>query len=111
MTRYLICLGLLLGAAGSIQVQAQTPPTSQASIPGKGKFMGVITKIDVAKQVLGLKTQSGKSIMVKATAKTKITVAGQPAKFSDLSVGSKARVRGKFDKKKKVVIAAGIATK
>lgn len=111
MTRYLLCMALLFGAAGSIQEQAQAVPTTEASIPGKGKYMGVIGKIDATKGVLGMKTKSGKSLMVKATAKTKVIIAGKPAKFSDLAVGDKILVKGKLDKKKKGVIAAVIASK
>jgi hypothetical protein len=111
MTRHLLCLALLFGATASVQEQAQAVTTTQASIPGKGKYMGVIAKIDATKGVLGMKTKSGKPLMVKATAKTKVVIAGKPAKFSDLAVGDKILVKGKLDKKKKVVIAAVIASK
>jgi hypothetical protein len=111
MTRYLICLGLIFGAVGATHEQAQAVPTTQASIPAMGKYMGVIAKIDAAKGVLSLKTKSGKSLMVKGTAKTKVVIAGKAAKFSDLAVGDKVMVKGKLSKKKKVVIAASIVSK
>ena len=63
-----------------------------------------------------MKVKPGKSVMVKATSKTKVLIGGQVATFADLAVGDKLFVEGKLDKqkknkKKKVVVASLIKAK
>lgn len=120
MNRLFLFLPLALGAVGTLQEQAQALPTGEpsleASLAFADKFTGQITKIEASKSVLFMKVKPGKSVMVKATDKTKVVIGGQVATFADLAVGDKLFVEGKLDKqknnkKKKVVVASLIKAK
>ncbi|HEX6799710.1 MAG TPA: DUF5666 domain-containing protein [Ktedonobacterales bacterium] len=110
--RWLVAIGaalaLAIAIAGGVAFAAhQNTPSTAASppasvnIPAPQKQNTVYTVVSVsgttisATQGSGASASAGSSVTITTSAKTKITRGGQPASLSDLTAGTKFRVRGK----------------
>lgn len=96
-------LVLLIAVAGGVafamhqnDAGAATSPTASAGIPTAAQRQNAVyTVVSVTGATISATRGNSGSVTITTTAKTRITRGGQPASLSDLTAGTKFRVRGK----------------